>query len=453
MSGSENHPLEAFEVEASPFGSLFGAFLASQAIPDSFFLMHTGVGCKLKGQGILEPHDWIGESHTRQCHTEFTDLDIITGTARRILPYARSWYRRRNSGVMVLVTSTPAEMIGEDFAQAAQEAQDELGIPVLYVPTPGHRGDLWDGYGRVQRAVLESMPLEGGQANAGGEPGIGLVGYLFDRYEGDCTGDIRELRRMVSGALGLGMGPVLLDGTPYKLMGGLNRDSVCSVLPYGHAAVEGLCDRLGSDHVIQSPLPIGLAGSAAWLKGLCDGLGRDRKHVEDWIHSEVQPIRDIKRFRSELGSIVSATVAADASLAAGLTIALAEMGIPTRLIFLLDRSLGGSKRYQRDLQRYLQEGTCDETSPRIVERPGAARFIEVMQQEKREEGFDLLLAPTTLTNLVDRSSTATLELGFPRYREHYFTRSPLFGFRGAAHLWSRVANAMMRLDLPRRPLR
>lgn len=430
--------LSEFETPLSAPGGMLGAFIASHAIPDSFFLMHTGVGCKLKGQSRLEPHDWLMDSHTRQCHTEITDLDLIRGSAGRIFPYARTWVERRNSRVIVLVSSTVVDMTGDDLDAAAKDAEARLGLAVLLVPTPGSGEHLWQGYAKVLDRIARRVPASSGKPPQSGRPAVGIWGNFFDRYEGDCMGDVAQLDHLVTGILGCDYAGAALCGQPYATLERLLQAPVLGVLPYAGSSEALLRERLGADRVLSLPLPLGLRATRRCVEILGPACASDPDAARRRLDTAAQRLAAWPRMREKLGDSVGAIIAADAPLAAALAGALDELGIDTRLVCLLD---GG------DWEAACARQFADTPRPavgRVLATSGADSFARELQQALTSLRAPILLAPSALHALAGSSRVAALDVSFPRYREHGLADAPLFGVAGLEHLAGRVSRALMR---------
>jgi len=98
-----------------------------------------------------------------------------------------------------------------------------------------------------------------------------------------------------------------------------------------------------------------------------------------------------------------------------------------------------------DLDALREAGGPAVPAPAIVERPSAERFAAAFADFSRAAPTPLLLAPTTLANLADRSRVATVEVSFPRCRDHALAPQPLCGFAGLAVLAGRIVNAVGRV--------
>ncbi len=92
-----------------------------------------------------------------------------------------------------------------------------------------------------------------------------MLGYPFDRYEGDHEGNLAELRRLLA-ALELKLGPVLFSGRPWAEIQQAWRARHLVVLPWAHPVRKKLARVLRRRDPLSTGLPMGLRGTARWLR-------------------------------------------------------------------------------------------------------------------------------------------------------------------------------------------
>ena len=205
---STDYSLEHFELKGLDQGRLTGVSMAVHAISDGFLLMHCGVGCKHKATSQLATHDWQENVVNRRGWTEVGDAELIEGSADRIGPYLRTWHDRQSPGVMMVISVTFLDLTGDDFRDACRQTEKELSCPVLWVPAPGYDGDMFSGYASATVEVVGALDWTESPSKPNS---VALLGYLFDRYEGDHQGNLLQLKGLMKG-LGLELGPVLFFG-------------------------------------------------------------------------------------------------------------------------------------------------------------------------------------------------------------------------------------------------
>ncbi|OGR61408.1 MAG: hypothetical protein A2X36_10815 [Elusimicrobia bacterium GWA2_69_24] len=461
LSAEEKAELERFALSTHPFGRMTGVSMAIHAIPDAFLILHTGVGCKYKGAGQYCLHDLGRPSHHREGYTEVTDMALIKGSVERIGIYVRNWHKKRKSAFMAVASSTFLQMTGEDFAAAAAAAESTVPCPVACIPTPGFDGDLYDGYGDLSKAVLRRVPFK----KTPPKPGrVGLVGYVFDRYEMDHAGNLQQLKFLLE-SLGLECGPTLLSGRPYAELMGLASCERLLALPYARPYAGELPKLCGRPVTALELLPVGMAGTFRWLADAAEACGVAKSVVEACVRKQ----RDyagpqLDTFRSYAGPRLEArrtAIFAETPLAAGLTSAAVELGLNPGLVGLRDRSLGGKKAFLAALARtgvrapedleILECPSLDQVRTRALglRDRGALGLVLGSQMELsairsgRAYGEHPLARSLTVDSVRGRGDALpTVEIGFPSYDYHVLFPTPYYGVAGTLALAQRIMNVL-----------
>ena len=375
-----------------------------------------------------------------RARSEVTDLALIKGSASRIPIYVRSWHKKRNPAFMAVVSSTFLEMAGEDFAKAAREAESTVPCPVAYVKTLGFDGDLYDGYNSLALEVLRRVPFKKTKPVPGR---VGVVGYVFDRYEMDHAGNLQQLRFLLE-SLGLECGPVVLSGRPYKELMGLASCERLILLHYGRVYAKEL-SKLSGRPVIQTDLPVGLSGTFRWLQDVAKGCGVAKPVVEacikrqsDYARPQMDSLRTYARQR--LGSRRIALFA-ETPLAAGLASFAAEAGLSPALVGLRDRSLGGRKAF---LEAVGRTGVKPPEDLEVLENPSLSLSVQKVSALRDRGQLSLVVGSCTELSYINpegrQNEVPSVELGFPSFNYHVLFPTPYYGVAGALALAQRVMN-------------
>lgn len=445
--------LEDYAMKAG-YGRLTGVSIACHAIRDAYLLMHVGVGCKNKVTHLLA-HDWEQHCNLRQGWTEVSDEDLIMGSSRRIGPYLRSWQRRMDSGYVVVVSVTFLELTGEDVEGEIRRALDGAPVPVDLVAALGFDGDEFDGYASVASAVLARVdwarPVVRGQ--------VSILGYFFDRYEGDHTGNMVQLAGLLTG-VGATMGPVLFSGRTFAEHLDVATSEVLVTLPYlpaGEASVAAAAQTRGR-RVVATDLPMGFAGTTRWLTTVGATLGLDPRRVAAYTEKrEARARASVEKMYSRW-SRNRVAVFAEPPLAAGICAMLLELGMQPVLVGLRGKGLGGASYLRGVLERdelALPEGA------EVLEDPSLARIQSAVRRLLERGELDGVIGSATELNPI-RTMDATqprartespvdepfvLEFGFPCLNYHALQQMPFMGYGGV------VCFAQRMVDAPRLCLR
>ena len=428
--------LEHYALKPS-YGRLTGVAIGLHAIRDGYLLMHVGVGCKNKVTHLLS-HDWQQTCNLRQGWTEVGDRDLIVGATARVGPYLRSWSSRMDSGFVGVVSVTFLELAGEDVADEVKRIDGEWPVPVALIPALGFDGDEYDGYAAVCRAVIQEIPWSTGTPDP---RQVSLLGYLFDRYEGDHQGNLRQLAAMLKG-LGLAMGPTVLGGTKMEDLRGAAGSGVLIALPYLDP-VAGKLRRFWKKQgraPVRTDLPMGVAGTSAWLRMVGKAAGVAPARIEAYVRlREQRALGPVQPMRSRLERKPVA-VFAEAPLAAGLCGVLLELGMEPVLVGVRGTSLGGPDTVRETLARWGQ------ALPERCEVLAAPSLDRIRQRVAAhiDDGLGHVLGSATelnaLADLPGADGVRALEVGFPCQHHHTFMQLPFLGYGGVVTLAQRLVN-------------
>lgn len=446
----EPSELEHYAIGPS-YGRLTGVAVGCHAIDDGYLLMHAGVGCKDKVTHLLA-HDWHRHANLRQGWTEVGDASLIEGAAGRIGPYVRSWQQRMGSGLVCVVPATFLQMTGEDLDREVRVLDDESEAEVVMVSAPGHDGDEFDGYAALSREVIARIDW----TVADRQPRrIALLGYWFDRYEGDHAGNLAQLGGMLK-ALGLELGPVLLSGVPLGELRDAGRASVLLELPYlapARAELEPLWRRAGR-RPRPVDLPMGFAGTRRFLREVAAAAGIDGRLAAAYADKrEERARRPLAKMHSRWRS-TRVAVLAEPPLAAGYCAMLRELSLRPALVALRGSSLGGRSAFEAQLERL--EAPLD-AEAEILEQPSLHALRAALGDRLAAGAIDGVLGSATELNVLTqgpveelvrrqqalgrpRRGPFVLEIGFPCWHYHALQQMPFFGYGGMVTLAQRLVD-------------
>lgn len=446
--GKTAYTLEHFRLRSLDQGQLTGAAMAIHAITDAYLLKHTGVGCKHKTVTQFGTHDLGRGVAAHEGWTEVGDASVIRGSAERIGPYARSAYDRHKPSFMAVASVTFLDLTGDDNADLCAALDQELDCHVVYLKVPGYEGDLYSGYltttievcKRFDWSVTPDRPTD-----------VAMVGYLWDRYEGDHQGNLGQLKSLLAG-LGLGLGPVLLSGVSYGDLSEAPRCGLLLQLPYAAPKAKAL-KRVTKREAVAVDLPIGLRGTSAFVRAVGAAAGVPSAQVERFAQRSEAGVRD------KLGSFAdrlrgrSVAVFADLPMLVGTMGVLEELGIHVVVAGIRGHTLGGRSGLLAALSRTgasLPDG-CE-----VLENPslhavrasvrsrlgvldgvlGSATDLNTISTIPASE----LLAPLAGEAMASEG-LFRLEIGFPAKEHHCAYAMPFMGYAGVLMWVQRLLSA------------
>ena len=122
--------------------------------------------------------------------------DAVFGAAERLRACIRFAVERYQPRAVFVAGSCVSGIIGDDTRAAAEEMEEELGLPVVAVPTGGFLDDeSFDGYLSVARVLMDRFMQPPARVRQGTVVFLGDYGGLYSAY-------VQELKRLLGG-LGL----------------------------------------------------------------------------------------------------------------------------------------------------------------------------------------------------------------------------------------------------------
>lgn len=151
---------------------------------------------------------------------------------------------------------------------------------LVAVVDPG-QGDWLEGYAAALAALADVVPLAAGPVRS---DVVAVVGMRVDRREGDREGDLAEVARFLD-ALGLVACPPWPSPAGVEGISLMARAGTLVATPYGREAARRLAKRTGAN-VVETGLPVGLAGTSAWVRRVSDSTGT-RDAAEAFLAAEL----------------------------------------------------------------------------------------------------------------------------------------------------------------------
>jgi nitrogenase molybdenum-iron protein alpha/beta subunit len=407
------------------FPYLLGTYLGINAIPGAYLLVD-GPDCAfLKAQHVWGRHDLASTllDPAGQHRVLFSGGD--GRTAGQLEQRRDDLLRSPEARLIALTSLSAASAAANDTAEpAARAVAQSCGDPrVVHVAGASLQGDWLDGYAGLLETLATELPLAAGRAN---RCDVGVVGYLFDRNEADQRANVAALRRLLERS-GLCLVSMWLSGAGPDELSTIGRAGTIVSLPYGRRAARLLCARTGAE-LIELDLPIGLAGTAEWLRKLaarCDRSEQAERTIRERLEDAI-PRLDPLVGRMVLGRRF--LLGQDPFLAAGLWGLLEELG----------GEIAGAVLPARPAHHGALQGAARLDSGRILFEPREGE-IEPWIESRRG---DLAITNSELARYVRGPN---LELGFPSVHHHAIFDSPFVGFRGTVALVERVINELARV--------
>jgi len=436
--------LEDYGVKSMHQAKMTGVGVAVHAVPDAYILMQTGVGCKYKVGVQISWQDHVRHPNRHEAWTQIGEMSLIRGASERIGPFARSRWESKKPGIMVLVSAYFVELTGEDLPSSAKEVAETMPCPFFLVATATSKfGVLFEGYAETIRGMLAQQDFKQAHTNPGEAC---IVGSFFTRYEQDCLADVNQLQRLCK-VSGVKAGPIFLSGRPWAELAEAWRSQFVIQLPYMKPAGKRLARMLKYRTVIETDLPMGIAGTVAWIRTVTEATGGNMAVADAWIDREASKTQAAYSLVRENCSMHPVAIFADTPLAVGLVTLMLEMGLKPRLVGLRDWSLGGREAFEEAMERLGVELPPD---MEIIERPSLYWLSTECMERIKNDDFHVVIGSTMELRVIQEcfkemapNFRATLiETGFPSAQSHVVTPRPSMGFSGAIAWAQRILDAM-----------
>lgn len=450
MAFTKKESLEDFALKSNHLAKMTGVAVAAHAIGDAYMLMHSGVGCKYKAAAQVARHDWVQHPNRKEGWTEVSEGSLIQGASGRIGPYARQWYDRRHYGVLLVASAYFIELTGDDLAAKVADVEANLPVPAIFVNTVAPNGGLFDGYSTVMLEVAERQPWS---APWKAPRAISFAGFFFHRYEADQKADVAAVRALAKVA-GLEDGPILFSGQDYGDLSRAHESRFVGLLPYTAPHTRKFQELMQGRELIPLDLPIGMGGTARFVRELASRSGAPSDKVEAWIGKQVDGTRaaisQVAGFRG-----LRVALLADTPLAIGLASMLREMGLDLAMVGLRDDLFGGEEGFRAGMAHVGAEINGDTL---VVPNPSLRRIrADVLDRIDREDvhlvigsSIDLDLFLHARGARGARRWVPLVETGFPSVHQHATVPMPTFGFPGVLSWAQRLTDAVLqpRLGIP-----
>ncbi len=404
-----------------------GVLAAASAIPDAT-LVYCGAACiDERAYATFMRHDvsqtLVVPGAATRLVTTFTDYSVAPmGTAHVVEETARQVLAARRPGVLVVAELSRVTLAGEDLRGTCEALRDVLPVPV--VAATGHSlvRDATDALAGILAGLARAIP--DGAFDGGLVPDrVALVGYDFDRGEGDHVGDVAYLNGML-GALGLEPAPAWLSGAPFERLQEAARASLLLALPAGREAARVLAARSGA-RVLDVDLPLGLRATAGWLRAVAEACGRTSA-AEACVEAELA--RVVPRLDWVTERLAGRRIA--------LCLAPAWLrGVES----MLTRDLGMDVAFGLARARLPPDG--DAADAARVYDPSVDVLRDRIRRAREDGGLDVLVASSWEAIAAGEllHDVAVVEHGYPSFERHFLRPTPHVGFEGVLVWAERLA--------------
>ena len=414
------------------YPSMLGAYIAINGIPDSYILID-GPDCALyKSHFIHGRHDLnctlldINGKH-RVCFTNICAQSVTKDHNDVILRKVHQMEVLDNSKAIYLTALPGCSLTGVDYDHLMRGAGMFMEKQSISIPPTSLVGDWMDGFSITMRTTVRHMEFK--EADPKPE-NVALIGYMYDRDEGDHRGNIKEMRRLIT-ALGLNLKTVWFSNTPYhELEKQAGQCGTVVSFPHGREAGEELAKKIGAENYIAAELPFGLQATERWLKAIAVATGKEKEAKKLIQEERRRVLGQVEWIVPYIFLHKQASFIGDPYHMEGFMEICEDLGMSVRDCFLTSRERAVSDEATGKADTILFE-------PDIY-HPDVNNFL----------GDPTELVVTT-TNDITRifrwhavEKFCVVEHGFPSYFHHALVDEPYLGYEGFLSFTGRMANAL-----------
>ena len=412
---------------------MVGTYLAANAIEDAYLLVEGPDCAHMKTQYVQGNHDWLStltsvSGHHRVANTALHPAHMTRSREGSVRDALTRLASNPATGGVLLTSMPMAFVTGADYEALCREVGEATGKTPVHVPGKSLSGDWLDGYAETLLALARQVDLGGGTPDA---RKVAIVGHLFDRNEEDQRGNVRELRRLLSG-LGLEVVSVWLEGQRFADLGAARDAGLVLSFPYARRAARIVARRTGA-RLVECALPFGLPATEAWLRQVGEAIGEPAA-AEALVERELSEV--VPRFEWVVPFRLQGRrfgYVGDPHLLQGFLDTTALVGASASFVVCPDHAraeYGVRQRVPADVP--------------VLQFPRMSTLRRFLVSNAAERGIDLLVSNNTGLSFLD---TAFVEFGYPSFHTHCLYDRPFLGVRGAAAFLDTLANALAQHEL------
>lgn len=410
---------------------LEGVMLAVNAIPDAYLVVDAS-DCIMAVSDFHKNHDLNstlldpGGQH-RIFHTNANINRAATDRSESIKATLRRLIEKGNARTIFLTATPMTNITGYQYDKIIRAMDLPGDIRVIEVQRRGLRGDWLDGYANTLEAISRNVGISSDNPNP---QNAVIIGYMMDRSEEDHKGNIRELKRTLENGVGLNLVSIWLEDQPFDMISSLENIGTVISMPYAREAARTMAEKAGAT-LLETGLPMGLAGTSEWLLQIARRLGREDR-ARSFIDEE---------FRNHIPK---------------LEWTIPKWFVGKHVVFC------GDPHMVSPVKKLVEEVGCSFRCEMVVSHAGRISkdddIISITACEKRAQQLrrsvvtnekhkktDLYIANSLVAEEIRAGlghEIPLLEFGFPSYNFHALYDTPFLGFRGAMSFYNRMANFM-----------
>ena len=278
-------------------GSFIGSTLTASGIKNAIIIFHGISGCNI--EAVHFRSDQIpGGNYVPIIPTGLNEADCIQGGSEKLLSTLRTSInqakaRSKTPEVVFVLTSDATSIVGDDIKTAAKVVEEETGVKIIALDTPGFAGGLVHGTDIALTELLQKFTVK--PANLRNKNTINLIApHLIGSK--NWTNDTDEIIRLLNGA-DIQVNLNMIRKFELKDICGFTKSKFNYILSSEELInFEKICSDLNADIIKENlPLPIGIANTEEWLLNFAQKLGNIEK-AKEFLVKDQKFVQDQLRF-------------------------------------------------------------------------------------------------------------------------------------------------------------
>ena len=416
-------------LEKQRYKCALAAMLSVQAIDNAIPILHAGPGCGNKLSDSATGTSGHFAATIFPC-TNVNEKDVVFGGEKKLRSTIENALKVIDADLYMVLTGCSQEIVGDDAGEIVSEFED-CGKSVLYVSTPGFKGNNYKGHEWVIDAIIDQYlePSDKKQK--------GLVNIWADVPYQDIFwhGNLRKLEKLIS-ELGL------IPNTIFGHKRGIENikkipeaEFNLLVSPWvGLENVKRMEKKFGTPYLHYPTLPVGAFETSKFLRTVGEFAGITKDKVEAIINEkEEYYYYFIERFANTFleTRVMSRrfSVVSDAQYALGLTKFLVnDLGLFPATQYVTDDT---PEEYQEAIKGYFKDLNYGIESEVRFETDGYKIHQDIEKTDYH--GYPLILGSYWEKELGERTKAHFLSVSNPA-NERMVINSSYVGYDGGLKL-------------------
>lgn len=330
--------------------ALEGVASVVAGITDVSIVIHSPQGCAATVANAFDTHEIDFTKRKVGC-TRLFETDIIMGASEKLEGLIKEADKSFNTGVMFVVGTCAADIIGEDIEGLCNSIQPEVDAKLIPVVAGGFRGTVYDGINLGLKALMAFI-----QKSQCGK--MDSVNILTPQANVNPTwmADMEWVRGVLK-LLDIKVQTVFPHNTSLAELKAFGQASANILLTHdaGHDFAKKMQDKEAIPLILGDiPLPVGLKNTARWIRAIGTYFDKEEK-AEEIIASGEEKVADVLRRRALMiiprYRNLRVAVSADATFGIGLLRMLfEELEMIPELVLIRSNNHESIKILEREMQ-------------------------------------------------------------------------------------------------------